>query len=334
MTRLGWLFTITLFTSLCGCEFGDNAARRPPSHHMCSDGIVDFDEGCDDGNAMNGDGCSAACEVESPNAACGNGVREVGEACDDGNQTAGDGCSASCGLESICGNGTLEAGEACDDDNLTSGDGCSPTCQIETAAACGVIPQTGCPTTAPACDVATTGPEDTACRVVTGNGTSDDLCATPTSCGIGFSCIDEGAGTANDASCRKFCQVDGDCGTNAKCAYSLNDENDIPLGLKVCSNACSILHQTGCPSGWGCLGADAAGGDFTECTVMGTTPDGGSCTEATQCMRGSTCVNIGGGTEVCLEYCNVNNPNCDAGETCTGFVSPLMISGTTYGACN
>jgi cysteine-rich repeat protein len=65
---------------------------------ICGDGIPEFPEQCDDGNSINGDGCSTACKIEQlPN--CGNGVLEAGEQCDDGNSVNGDGCSASCELE-------------------------------------------------------------------------------------------------------------------------------------------------------------------------------------------------------------------------------------------
>ena len=62
---------------------------------------------------------------------CGNGDVDfpLGEECDDGNNIDGDGCSALCQLE--CGNGDLDSGEECDDGNTTDGDGCSSTCQIE-----------------------------------------------------------------------------------------------------------------------------------------------------------------------------------------------------------
>lgn len=95
-------------------------------HPMCGNGNLDSGEQCDDGNAISGDGCSAACESE----ACGNGFLDPGEECDDGNELDGDGCSASCTLEE-CGNGILDFGEECDDGNLLSGDGCSPVCTLE-----------------------------------------------------------------------------------------------------------------------------------------------------------------------------------------------------------
>ncbi|PIZ95071.1 MAG: hypothetical protein COX81_01845, partial [Candidatus Magasanikbacteria bacterium CG_4_10_14_0_2_um_filter_37_12] len=45
---------------------------------------------------------------------CGNGVKQTGEECDDGNKVDGDGCSASCVIDSGCGNGKIDTGEQCD----------------------------------------------------------------------------------------------------------------------------------------------------------------------------------------------------------------------------
>ncbi len=64
--------------------------------------------------------------------ACGNGTREAGEQCDDGNILNGDGCSAGCRIEyPDCGNGIKNIGEQCDDGNIDYGDGCTPMCLLE-----------------------------------------------------------------------------------------------------------------------------------------------------------------------------------------------------------
>ena len=49
-------------------------------------------EECDDGNTVEGDGCSEICETEE----CGNGRVDSGEECDDGNTANDDGCSSIC----------------------------------------------------------------------------------------------------------------------------------------------------------------------------------------------------------------------------------------------
>jgi cysteine-rich repeat protein len=94
----------------------------------CGDLRVDATKGeiCDDGNIVDGDGCSADCTSDE---SCGNRVIDgaADELCDDGNTAAGDGCSATCALER-CGNKVLDPDEACDDGNATPGDGCSADC--------------------------------------------------------------------------------------------------------------------------------------------------------------------------------------------------------------
>jgi cysteine-rich repeat protein len=93
---------------------------------ICGNGIVEGSEQCDDGNATNGDGCSAVCQTN----VCGNSTIESGEQCDDGNTINGDGCSARC-QSNVCGNSVIEDGEECDDGNATSGDSCSALCAFE-----------------------------------------------------------------------------------------------------------------------------------------------------------------------------------------------------------
>jgi cysteine-rich repeat protein/YVTN family beta-propeller protein len=90
----------------------------------CGNGRPDPGEACDDGNAIDGDGCDHNCTVT----ACGNGVVAAGEACDDGNAIDGDACDHNCTV-TACGNGIVTAGEACDDGNAIDGDGCE-SCQF------------------------------------------------------------------------------------------------------------------------------------------------------------------------------------------------------------
>jgi cysteine-rich repeat protein len=114
---------------------------EPPA--QCGDGILQAGETCDDGNTVNGDGCSAACQVEAgyqcsgqpsvclPIAVCGNGIKDIGEGCDDGNTVSGDGCSATCQVETgyqcsgtpslcmpFCGDGIIAGPEQCDGMNF------------------------------------------------------------------------------------------------------------------------------------------------------------------------------------------------------------------------
>ncbi len=100
----------------------------------CGDGYLRDTEDCDDGNNINGDGCSASCENEG----CGNGILEIvrGEQCDDNNTMGGDGCSATCQLED-CGDGFMDVGEECDGNNMGVG-GETATCNADcTLVECG-----------------------------------------------------------------------------------------------------------------------------------------------------------------------------------------------------
>jgi|GEM_PF-1783789 len=112
----------------------------------CGNNFVDPGETCDDGNSINGDGCSENCQTEP--AICGNGRAEGKEECDDGNTVDDDSCSNSCKtkITGYCGDGIVDPGkEGCDDGNKTSLDGCSNSCQLEEN------PPVGCAYNNPAC---------------------------------------------------------------------------------------------------------------------------------------------------------------------------------------
>jgi cysteine-rich repeat protein len=89
-------------------------------------------EQCDDGNRVNGDGCSADCRFER-SYDCGDGIlnRET-EQCDSGanNGSGPSSCRENCILP-YCGDGILDFSEICDDGNKLSGDNCSALCELE-----------------------------------------------------------------------------------------------------------------------------------------------------------------------------------------------------------
>ena len=95
---------------------------------ICGDGSKQGEEACDDGNAVDEDGCSSYCMPE----VCGDGkVNQKSEQCDDGNTKANDGCGPTC-KDEVCGDGSVnQASEKCDDGNDVDGDGCSKTCTTE-----------------------------------------------------------------------------------------------------------------------------------------------------------------------------------------------------------
>ncbi len=84
-------------------------------------------------NIENGDTvvCTFVNLFVPPTAVCGDGIQDPGEACDDGNQVNTDACTNACQLP-VCGDTITSPPETCDDGNTTSGDGCDSSCLIET----------------------------------------------------------------------------------------------------------------------------------------------------------------------------------------------------------
>ncbi|EKD42392.1 MAG: hypothetical protein ACD_73C00180G0002 [uncultured bacterium] len=90
---------------LATCDNGDQLVSEDAGtcdmgaieYGVCGDGSLLFGEACDDGNAVDTDACTNACQ----SAACGDGILWAtgGELCDDGNVTDGDGCSSICDIE-------------------------------------------------------------------------------------------------------------------------------------------------------------------------------------------------------------------------------------------
>jgi cysteine-rich repeat protein len=84
--------------------------------------------------------------------ACGDGVKAGNEECDDGDELDGNGCSARCNLEE-CGNGVVDVGEECDDGNADTLDHCN-ACRMQMPVDAGAggmndsRPSTGCPSAA------------------------------------------------------------------------------------------------------------------------------------------------------------------------------------------
>lgn len=135
---------------------------------ICGNSIVEEGEWCDDGNNVNGDGCSALCILEFCgdmicnnyetvfNCPCDCGNCPIIKFCGDEICDAGEGencatCPEDCGecpepednnycyscpvgecdLNENCGNGIIDEGEECDDGNSNNFDGCSKVCFIE-----------------------------------------------------------------------------------------------------------------------------------------------------------------------------------------------------------
>ncbi len=217
----------------------------------CGDAFVWPTEGCDDGNATAGDGCSLTCTVEvgwtcsgSPSQCvpiCGDGKIVSNEACDDGDTLSGDGCSASCVVEpgwtcvgepsscfTTCGDGIIAGAEACDDGDTLGGDGCSTGCTVEPGWQCAGQPSScmticgdGLIVGAEACD--------------DGNPVSGDGCSATCNVEHGYTCVGE------PSTCFATCG-DGLIANVEGC-----DDGDLESG-DGCSAVCVI------EPGWSCNG--------------------------------------------------------------------------------
>lgn len=131
----------TCTIALCGdsivagdeeCDDGNaldtDGCRNNCTLPVCGDGFVEGAEECDDGNALDTDGCSNSCTFP----VCGDGVAAGTEECDDGNALDTDGCSNNCTLP-VCGDGVAAGTEECDDGNAIPADGCENNCTLSPA---------------------------------------------------------------------------------------------------------------------------------------------------------------------------------------------------------
>jgi cysteine-rich repeat protein len=129
-----------------GCDDqGESAACNADcSIATCGDGYINTlaGETCDDGDHNLSDGCPDGPDGSCQTAVCGDGYRSTGsEACDDGNALSGDGCSVACELEigfvcygrpsqcmTVCGDGITAGSEECDTTGTSPG--CNSNCTL------------------------------------------------------------------------------------------------------------------------------------------------------------------------------------------------------------
>jgi cysteine-rich repeat protein len=189
--------------------------------NVCGDGFVGPQEGCDDGNLDDDDGCSAGCELEG----CGDGIVQGAEACDDGNMVDTDDCTSLCSLPA-CGDGFVQMGEACDDgmQNSNSAD-CTLTCTI---AECGdgLVHADD-----EQCDNGMDNANTAACKA----DCTDNFCGDGHP-GPGQAC-DDGNGSNNDA-CTNVCTL-ATCGDGfAQPGEECDDGN--AMNADGCTNGCLL----------------------------------------------------------------------------------------------
>lgn len=198
---------------------GDAGAGSP----ACADGQLDPGETCDDGNLIDGDGCTGACRLEpgwicpTPGwrcraAQCGDGIVAGGEEC----EQAGDPGCVNCRVvpghvcpadgspcrATVCGDGLVEGGEACDNGPDGNGwsDGCTPDCQLVPSCTYTVgsdgLRTLGAPCSA-SCGAGLMIPGDTSKACDDGNLLGGDGCASDCQIEPGWTC--EVPASASDA---------------------------------------------------------------------------------------------------------------------------------------
>ncbi len=317
------------------------------SSGRCGDGVLDFNEQCDDG-AANSDIEPDACRMSCTNPSCGDGVLDSAEACDDGNTVAGDGCDEICQTEATgCGNGVVEQelGEECDDGNLSSGDGCSATCHSEFCGDGEIQGDEDCDdgadnsnTHADACRIDCTLPRcgdgvpDTGEECDDGNTDDGDGCSSTCTftagvCGNGV--IDPGEecddGNTDDGDgCSSSCVFEvGDCGNGVLEAGEECDDGNLDPG-DGCDGACQ-LEEDICGDGQVDPGEECDDGpnnsdttpDACRTDCSGATCGDGVIDTGEECDDGNT-----GPGDGCDAACQVEVvPGCgnsvlDAGEGC------------------
>ncbi len=292
--------------------------------NTCPDGVMFGAEVCDDGNAVEGDGCDTNCTVS----ACGNGIAGGVEACDDGNAVEGDGCDTNC-TATACGNTIVTMGEACDDGNLVSGDGCDANC---TTTACGntIV------TMGEACD--------------DGNAVDGDGCdtnCTDTACGnnvvtTGEAC-DDGNAVEGDG-CDTNCTVTA-CGNNIVTMGEACDDGNLTDG-DGCDANCT---DTACGNGVASSGEECDDGNLiegdgcdTNCTASGcgngiAAPDEDcddqNLTDGDGCDSNCTVTACGNDLVTTDETCDDGNltdgDGCDSNCTTTACGNKIVTSGET-----
>ena len=302
-TGSGTISPTPTHTVLAACT----AAGQPPNCltvcPTCGNGMVEYPETCDGGNAVSCDGCSLYCRTEScgdgnacttdqcsPTIGCGFTRRQNGSSCPDGlvcngNETCQSG---------LCTAGTnAPSGTTCNDSSL-----CTTSDQCNGSGSC-----VGAPVTCNDGNVCTTDGCNPATGCTTTNNTlpcnDSNACTTSDTCSAG-SCVGGSPPNCNDGN---VCTTDG-CNPASGCTAT---PNTLPCND---SNACTTSDTC---SGGSCVGgAPPDCNDSNVCTDDGCSPASG-CTHTDNtapCSDGFFC----NGTDSCFGgTCNQH-----AGDPCTG----------------
>ncbi len=280
----------------------------------CGNGTLDAGEGCDDGNAANGDGCTTACLVENTRACNAAAPGLIGDpSCASGLCDMTSGAPGVCEMVG-CGDGRLQAGEGCDDGNVVNNDGCTSACLIENTRACnaaapGLIGNPSC--ASGICDL--TGGAPGVCEPVgCGNGRLE----------AGEGCDD--GGTVNGDGCNATCRLEDTRPCNTTAPGSVGDASCASGVCDTSGGAPGVCEPVGCgdgrrQAGEGCDDGGTANGDGCNsvCLIENTR----ACNAATPGLTGNAscasgaCDTTGGAPGVC-EPVGCGDGNLGAAEGC------------------
>ncbi|HEY1554446.1 MAG TPA: DUF4215 domain-containing protein [Kofleriaceae bacterium] len=260
----------------------------------CGDGTVDVGEACDDGNIIDGDGCSHDCKNEG----CGNGTVDPGEDCDPPGPSTNGGtaCSPTCKFE-VCGNGVIDGDthEQCDDGTANSDAACTTPAYANPPATC-----SNCTTS---CTIRTVvGPfcGDHICEAADG----EDITNCQEDCmGCGNGSIDPGEECDN-----------GSGNTDTPCAAPAYDTAtpNTPNTCSTCTTSCTISTVLGPYCGDGtCQGGD--GETETNCPA--------------------DCTGCGNGLLEGSEACDNGTENTDTPCTTPAYHNPPNTCSTCTTSC-
>lgn len=320
----------------------------------CGDGYRDPNalEVCDDGNAVDGDGCDTNCTFPCTTAEqCDDLVTCNGQetcdtskgycvadlpvamatACDaDSNGATRDICLAFSCVASACGDALVDqgAGETCDDGNTTSGDGCSADCKSSEVCGNGVVDASK----NESCDDGNT---------VGGDGCSPD-CKSTEVCGNGVVDISKGevcddANATGGDGCSSNCKSNETCGNGIVDSLKgeICDDGNLVNGdgcESTCTRGCS--DNTQCNDGDSCNGTETCNLTTFSCVAGTPVADGTLCDADSNTSTRDVCLASHCAASVCGDgYLDtVKGEACDDGNTANGdaCTSQCQLPPTAY----
>lgn len=349
-----WRATLLTFALLNFAACGDSGSDKTPdaSDAVCGDGTVEGAEECDDGNTVDGDGCSSDCRSEEPIVIGPCAELVDGDECADGKLCVGGACvkpgcteDADCVSENECledgvcdltiyecaagppvpsgeecgeaGAGTVCALGACVIPSCSSDGDCDDGAVCNGAETCD-LESFECVAGDPLGHRAPCGESGEVCHLVAGDyecrvpGCMDDADCPALSACHEPSSCNEATLTCISGAAREHGDSCGDAGELCRV-----DEDGIECITPSCTEAADCVSANGCVENGSC------NLETYECVRGPNVSDGEACElsggAAGQCLRGS-CV---------IGYCE-SDDECDNGNACDGAescVANVCVSG-------